>query len=251
MLKVAKIENKPEIFYSIQGEGKNLGKPSIFIRLSLCNLSCIWCDTDYTWNWENTTFKHQNDQNPNYQKYAKKDYLVALSNQSLIAEIEQYPSLQIVITGGEPLLQQKKLISFISELKQKNPNYHIEFETNGTITPLPDLDAQADQYNVSVKLSNAEVSEKERIKPAALRFFAASQKAYFKFVIEKEQDLEEVFALQSTYQIPKERIYLMPEGRQREILQKRQNWLIEICKKHLFNYTDRLHIHIYGDRRGI
>ena len=53
MLKVSRqADGSPEIFHSIQGEGLNLGKPAVFLRLALCNLACTWCDTRYTWDWK-------------------------------------------------------------------------------------------------------------------------------------------------------------------------------------------------------
>ncbi len=251
MLKIALYNHQPEIFYTIQGEGKNIGKPSIFIRLSLCNLYCFWCDTDYTWNWEGTSFSHQNDTQPHYQKYNKKESLRKMSKEEIWEHIRHFTCENLVITGGEPLVQKKDLIALLSFLKQKNPNYYIEFETNGTILPDKQLDALSDQYNVSVKLSNALVDEQERIVPQTIRFFAQSPKSNFKFVIDTPKDLEEVQNLIEKFTIDSKKIYLMPQGTNAKVLQKKQQWLIEICKQYGFNYTDRLHILIYGEKRGV
>jgi organic radical activating enzyme len=251
MLKIALHNGTPEIFYTIQGEGKNIGKPSIFIRLSLCNLYCFWCDTDYTWNWENTPFKHQNDSKIGYRKFKKAENMLKMSKEEVWENIRQYPCENIVITGGEPLVQQKDLLALLQTLKTHNPNYHIEFETNGTIIPQPNLDVLTDQYNVSVKLANSLVSKKERIEGEAIRFFAQSPKSNFKFVLDTPQDLEEVEKIVKDFAIDAKKVYLMPQGTNPETLHQKQQWLIEICKKKGFNYTDRLHILVYGNKRGV
>lgn len=251
MIKLAKLNNKPEIFHSVQGEGKNMGKPSIFIRLSLCNLYCQWCDTDYTWNWEGTPFKHNYDQLAGYKKYHKEDLIEMLSNEQILAIVGEMNCNNIVITGGEPLAQQKDLRSLMAALKKQNPNTHIEFETNGTLKPLAEIDELTDQYNVSIKLSNSNVSFEDRIKPEAISFFAHSPKANFKFVVDTEQDLLEIQDLINQYNIDQRVVYLMPQGTTVASLKQKQQWIVEICKKYNFNYTDRLHIHIWGNKRGI
>ena len=251
MLRLARIDGKPEIFYSIQGEGKNSGHPSIFIRLSLCNLYCNWCDTDYTWNWDNTSFTHQNDLTPNYKKFSKEQFLVTLPTNEIIRQLETINCTNLVITGGEPLMQQRELVSFLEALKKTDKTYRIEFETNGTLTPTETLDKLTNQYNVSIKLSNSKVQENDRLNNHAISFFASSQKANFKFVLDKEEDLQEVLKLIQQYNIPPSEIYLMPQGTDPKILRKKQQWLIELCKQYGFKYTDRLHIHIYGNKRGV
>jgi len=250
MLTLAKMEGKPEIFYSIQGEGKNMGVPSIFIRLSQCNLYCYWCDTDYTWNWNTLPFPHQNDLIPGYAKYDKKTSTIRLSNEDIWTAITQYPCKHLIFTGGEPLVQKKQLVQLLQLIKQ-HPGYHIAFETNGTILPGNELDQLTDQYNVSIKLSSSHVTAEERIVPEAIRFFSKSEKANFKFVIDNPQDLEEVNELLQQFSIAPNRVYLMPQGTSAQALQARQLWLVEICKEYGYNYTDRLHIHIFGNKRGV
>jgi organic radical activating enzyme len=82
-------------------------------------------------------------------------------------------------------------------------------------------------------------------------YFAENPKAVFKFVQTKEEDLEETLGLIRQYKIPANRVYLMPEGTSPEALKAKQLWLVEVCKQHGFNYTDRLHVHIYGPKRGV
>lgn len=251
IIKLAKLRGAPEIFYSIQGEGKNMGQPSIFIRTSLCNLHCIWCDTDYTWNWESTRFKHVNDQNPAYKKYKMEEHIAEISIAELLTLLQEYPCKNIVLTGGEPMLQQNLLSDLMAALQKLNPSYFFEIETNGTIVPTPEFEAQIHQYNVSPKLENSNNPKKLREKPAAYRYFVESEKANFKFVISAEADLQEVLQLTETYQIPFQKIYLMPEGTNTKDLETRRLWLVDVCKKYQFNYTDRLHIQIYGDKKGV
>ncbi len=251
MIKLAKLNNQPEIFHSIQGEGKNLGRPSVFVRLSLCNLYCIWCDTDYTWNWEGTRFPHRNDALEGYTKFKKADYIIQLPNTEIIRCITQYNCPNLVITGGEPLVQKKDLLPLVKALKALDPAYHIEFETNGTILPGKELDGYSDQYNVSVKLSNSRVDYADRIIPDAISFFARSPKANFKFVVDEASDLAEIIALQEAFDIASDKIYLMPQGTKVSALQSKEMWLVDSCKAHNFNYTDRIHIRIFGDKRGV
>lgn len=226
-----------------------MGKPAIFIRTSLCNLHCIWCDTDYTWNWENTPFKHVNDSKNGYSKYEKKDWIVEIGAQEIIEELKNYPCKRVILTGGEPLMQQKEL----SELAQllHTDGYFIEVETNGTLLPNKDFDAQVDQYNVSPKLENSNNSTKLREKESAFKYFSNSEKATFKFVIDSPEDLDEVAHLINKYSISPNKVYLMPQGTTGVALNQKQQWLVEICKEHGYNYTDRLHIHIYGDKKGV
>lgn len=251
MIKLAKLNNRPEIFHSIQGEGKNLGKPSVFIRLSLCNLYCKWCDTDYTWNWEGTPYPHNNDALPGYHKFEKDEMMAVLNDEEIAAIVDDYNCKNLVITGGEPLVQQKSLISLLHLLRGNERNYHIEYETNGTFIPLSEVDALSDQYNVSIKLSNSGVSYEDRIEPGAIAWFAASPKSNFKFVVDTEQDMEEVQAIINEYNISNEVVYLMPQGSSVESLRQKQNWIVEVCKQYNYNYSDRMHIHIWGAKRGI
>ncbi|MGQ8335455.1 7-carboxy-7-deazaguanine synthase QueE [Sunxiuqinia sp. A32] len=238
MLTLAKLNNKPEIFYSIQGEGKNIGKPSVFVRLSNCNLDCVWCDTAYTWDWKNPA-------------YTKSEFQISLQVQSIVDLIKSCRCKNIVITGGEPMVQHKQLKSLFKSLKTSSPDSHIEIETNGTIIPPKDFDEFVDQYNVSIKLANSGVNLERRIVNNAISFYSDTNKSNFKFVIDQQSDLDEVLSLAEKYKISSDRIYLMSQGISRDQLISKQLWLVEICKKYGFNYTDRLHIHIFGRKRGV
>jgi 7-carboxy-7-deazaguanine synthase len=250
-LKLAKLNGQPEIFYSIQGEGKSIGVPSIFVRTSLCNLHCIWCDTDYTWNWKGTRFPHIFDAKPDYQKFDKKDWIALTSIAQIVQIIQTFEGKNIILTGGEPMIQQAELVLLMHYLRNLSSEYRFETETNGTILPTPDFDNLIDQYNVSPKLENSGNSKKLREKEKVYRFFAQNPKSNFKFVVSEVNDLQEVLFLIKKYNIPSEKIYLMPEGTTPELLSEKREWLIEICKKYNFRFSDRLHIQIWGSKKGV
>ena len=232
---------EPEIFASLQGEGPSAGRPSTFIRCSRCNLACVWCDTAYTWRFEGDNRPHRDGRT-----FQRKANQVTLSIAEAAARIAALPPRRLVITGGEPLLQAAALARMIALL----PQMHIEVETNGTVAPTAELDAMVDQYNVSPKLAHSGNPAGLALIPERLAAWSAEPKAWFKFVISAPEDVEQVLALQQQHAIPSGRIYLMPEGRDSESLRTRARWLAPLCSAHGFSFTDRLHIHLYGDTRG-
>jgi organic radical activating enzyme len=136
-------------------------------------------------------------------------------------------------------------------LRSQSKDYRFETETNGTLIPTKDFDATIDQYNVSPKLANSNNVRKLREKPAAFHFFAQSAKANFKFVLSAQSDLDEVLDLQKKYNIVAEKIWLMPEGTAAAALAERREWLVEVCKTYGFRYSDRLHVQIWGSKKGV
>jgi 7-carboxy-7-deazaguanine synthase len=246
-----KAPNVPEIFHSVQGEGISIGIPSVFIRASFCNLHCIWCDTDYTWNWEGTSFAHLRDAEPGYAKYKKVDQIVRMDAADIADAVFQYPARNVVLTGGEPLLQQKDWVDVITALRTHDPAYRFEVETNGTLIPTPEFARLIAQFNVSPKLANSVQSLRIREKPAALAWFVVCPDANFKFVCDTVDDITEVLALAEKYAIPAARISLMPQGTSGAQLDGRGRWLVEQCKQHGFRYSDRLHVRLWGNLRGI
>jgi 7-carboxy-7-deazaguanine synthase len=246
LLKLAKLEDKPEIFHTLQGEGVSVGVPSIFVRSSLCNLHCSWCDTDYTWNWEGTPWQHETGI-----KYLKEDYIVSLEATAVAALVASYDCKNVILTGGEPLLQQPAWEEMIQLLRKQDPDYRFEVETNGTKIPSEFMSDSIDQWNVSAKLANSGNDEKIRIKGDVLRYFASKENTWFKFVIQSAEDLTEVQQLEKTYALPKEKILLMPEGRTEAALQQRRLWLADICRDQGYRFSDRLHIQLWGSKRGV
>ncbi|MCB1233496.1 MAG: 7-carboxy-7-deazaguanine synthase QueE [Verrucomicrobiae bacterium] len=243
----------PEIFFTVQGEGRNAGLPSVFVRASLCNLHCRWCDTDYTWNWEGTPFVHDRDAEPGHaKKYRREDQIVDLDPATVAERVMAFGDCRhVVLTGGEPLLQQRDWLDTIAELRSRDAAFEFEVETNGTLAPSPEFAEVVGRFNVSPKLENSGVGlEKRRVDPA-LRAFADLPKADFKFVAETEADLAEVSALVEAFGIPPSRVFLMPQGTDAAALDSRAVWLVERCKERGWRYSDRLHVRLWGSRRGV
>ena len=234
MLKVSRRSGgEPEIFYSVQGEGVSLGEPSVFLRLATCNLACSWCDTKYTWDWQN--FNYQTE-------------VVELGPEIVQQKIQAYDCSHVVITGGEPMLQQEELQPLVKSLAAEG--YTFEMETNGTIPPTPGMLRHIGQWNVSPKLRTSGNQVLEAQNPLALHTFAALPDAYFKFVIAIESDVDEVCTLRDQYDLAPQRILLMPEGRTLDALARKSTWLPELCVRHGFRFTTRLHIILWGNERG-
>lgn len=250
-MKIARLpDGSPEIFHTLQGEGVSTGVPAVFVRASLCNLHCVWCDTDYTWNWKGSPWPHERDADPNYRKFDKQDQVIEMTSADVAAAISMFPSRRLVVTGGEPLLQQEEFGDVMSILHERDPRWVVEIETNGTIQPTVDLDELAFQYNVSPKLANSGNAEQLRRCEKALRWFAKSPKAWFKFVVAARTDLEEIRELENRFTLKRDRIILMPEGRNPETLRERRPWLADICLEHGYRFSDRLHVELWGNLRG-
>lgn len=232
---------EPEIFASVQGEGPSAGTPVAFVRLSRCNLACVWCDTAYTWHFTGDERPHQS--NETFDRGANQ---LELSEAQAAQRIAALGQKRLVITGGEPLMQGGKLAEMLEHL----PDMQVEIETNGTVDPPARLDIRVDQYNVSPKLAHSGNPAELALKPAMLDRWATDERAWFKFVIAEPEDVDEVLALARTHAILPQRIFLMAEGIESEALRSRMAWLAPLCIEHGFRLSDRLHIHLYGDTRG-
>ena len=250
-MKLAKLGDGPEIFHTIQGEGVGVGLPAVFVRASRCNLHCVWCDTDHTWNFEGTPWPHEKDAVPEYAKHRKSEVTIELDPAEVAARVLAYNCPHTVITGGEPLLQEGAFLEVISAIREVDPGHRFEVETNGTRVPSPAFHEAVDQYNVSPKLSNAGMPEILRLNSAALDFFAGSPKSWFKFVVAEPADLAEIEALCQRHPFPRQRVLLMPEGRTSAELDRHAPWLAGVCRDFGFRFCDRLHIRLWGDKRGV
>jgi len=238
-----------ELFYSIQGEGKRTGVPSFFIRTNHCNLRCRFssgnlCDTSYT-SW------FPND----------KKNLGNVSIDFILREYKKTACNDVVITGGEPTMYPDELEMLCKKIKAINKNAFITIESNGTyfgkFTDNVNLMSISPKLKSSVpyKTEFEKMHEKSRIKIEVFKKYASLKKRnkldiQWKFVFTSEKDLKEIKELQKKVGIFKNDIYLMPEGITESQLEANRLKTIEACKKNKFNYSDRLHIIAWGNKRG-
>lgn len=223
-----------EIFYSIQGEGRLVGSPSVFVRTSGCNLRCVWCDTPYT-SWE-----------PEGEEWKLR---------KILAEVRRYPTSYVVITGGEPLLAGE-----IEELtaRLKKNRYHITIETAATIYK----PVVCDLISMSPKLSNStpwerkggrfsRMHEDRRLNLPVVQRYMNRYDYQLKFVVERKRDFAEIQGiLKRLVNVDPARVLIMAQGRTKKELRERATWIVLMCKAHGFRYTPRLQIDLYGNRRG-
>lgn len=214
-----------ETFFSIQGEGATAGLPAVFVRLQGCSVGCAWCDTKYSWD-------------PGAGREVSLD--------ALLEEVSAYPCRRAVVTGGEPL-ESGFFVPLTAALAENG--FRIEVETSGTRPPPAEADRDI-QWNVSVKLGGSGVSEAKRVNPGAIRAFLARE-AWWKFVVTDEGDVAEVLRLAERFALPRARILLQPEGRRAEEFMARAPWVAEACKTHGFRFSPRLHVLLWGARRGL
>jgi len=224
-----------EVFSSIQGEGLLAGVPSLFVRTSGCNLRCHWCDTPYT------SWAPEGD-----------DWPV----ERIVDWVKQHPAYRhVVLTGGEPMIQ-PELPHLARQLDDLG--IHITVETAGTVA----AELPCHLMSISPKLSNSTPLEQDggrwaasherlRLNEDVLRHLTNSYVYQLKFVVTRVEDLDEIRPIVDLCGAPAERVLLMPEGRTGEEIQARAGWLVELCKATGYRYCPRLHVELYGNRRGI
>ena len=223
-----------EIFYSIQGEGRLIGVPSIFVRTSGCNLRCTWCDTPYTsWKPEGNGW----------------------SVPKIVREVRKHPCRHVVITGGEPLLAPE-----IEELTfmLKGTGMHLTIETAATIFKA----VACDLVSMSPKLSNstpwkrakgkfAKTHEARRLNFDVMKRFLAGYDYQLKFVVDRRADFDEIRGILAELSaVDPTRVLIMAQGKTANELHRKAKWIVELCKEHGYGFTPRLHIELYGNRRG-
>jgi 7-carboxy-7-deazaguanine synthase len=227
-----------------QGEGPTLGEPRMFLRLAGCNLQCTWCDSGFSWDWKGKIGKAYDP------KVEMHPMTVEQVLGSLLAVDWRGVQPGLVLTGGEPLLQQKTLWGLISELHERD--WYIEIETNGTVRPTwPAAASFVSQYNVSPKLKSSGNPLASRLNIDALKWFVnRAHRAVFKFVCTSEADLAEVDSFRAAIPIPPDRVYIMPEGTSAAGLIQKGARLLPSVVARRYNMTTRLHILLSGNMRG-
>jgi organic radical activating enzyme len=225
-----------EVFRSFQGEGPSMGRAAVFLRLANCNLSCSWCDTRYSWDWA------QFDP-------ADERHEIELSDltKQLMAELREVRLL--IITGGEPLLQQPALIQLVVLLREHMPSLRVEIETNGTISPSSSFSELINLFVVSPKLANSKQAENRRLRPSALTSFPMDR-AVLKFVVTGAQDLSEIAQVREIANFPPNRTWIMPEGTTSEGIVRGLRALIAPAGHLGYNVSPRLHILLWGNMRA-
>lgn len=252
MLRVATMAaGEPEIFRSIQGEGRNIGRLRTFVRLSGCNLHCKWCDTAYTWNWNGTPYAHERDQPGAPHKFSPDANMVKLSVEAVADAVAALPCEGVVITGGEPLMQLAEVSELAQRIKAREPARLIEIETNGTFAPTETLAQLVDLFMVSPKLAHSGNAPEQALDFGALALYAGLPSATFKFVVREPADLRDVEAFAQRFDAPRERIYVMPEGADSETVRARLEQLTPHAIRAGFHISDRLHLHLFGAKRGV
>lgn len=220
-----------EIFESLQGEGASAGQPAVFLRLALCNLRCSWCDTKYTWDFDR--FRYDDEVHPT-------------STADVIARIREAAARRLIITGGEPLLQEAKLVELLPELS----DFVIEVETNGTRLPSPEVLQRVDQWNVSPKLANSGETRERSFHPEALLALRDTGRAHLKLVVASEADFAEADRWIAELAWPRERVLLMPEASTRTALEARSPLVAAAALRRGIGFSSRLHVALWDGRRG-
>ncbi|MGQ0830864.1 MAG: 7-carboxy-7-deazaguanine synthase QueE [Microthrixaceae bacterium] len=216
---------------TFQGEGPSIGRRAGFVRLGRCNLDCAWCDTPYTWDW---------------QRYDPAIELRRMAVADVLSKLDAMAPEIVVITGGEPLLQQRRLVPLLQGCAERD--WPVEIETNGTLAPAPEVTSLVHQWNVSPKLANSGVASDVRLRPDALAALSATGAAVFKFVVTQAAELDEVAEIVDAHGL--ERVWVMPEGTDAATLTERTRSLAEPVLARGWNLTPRLHVLLWGDERG-
>jgi organic radical activating enzyme len=217
---------------TLQGEGPAAGCPAVFVRLADCNHACGPCDTRYSWDWKG---------------YDRANETRDASPRDVSSWVLARAPKLVVVTGGEPLLQQDSLLPVAEELAAHGRL--VEIETNGTIAPRPGLTAHVSRFVVSPKLpSMLDAPLSRRIKPDVLAAFTRTGKAVFKFVVATGADVDAVAALEEAHGLAP--VWVMPQATSEHGTLKGMRDLAEAAIEHGWNLSPRLHILLWGDQRG-
>jgi organic radical activating enzyme len=216
---------------TFQGEGPSAGQRAVFVRTSRCNLSCSWCDTPYTWDWS---------------RFAPQAEARRIPVEEVAAWALDLPVRLVVVTGGEPLLQEAGLVELTRLLAVARRV--VEVETNGTIPPSAGLVEAVTRFNVSPKLTGAGLLASRRLDTAALRAFAACEKAVFKFVVTAPDELDEIARLQDEFRL--DPVWVMPQGATSAGVLAGMRDLADQALARGWNLSPRLHVLLWENARG-
>jgi 7-carboxy-7-deazaguanine synthase len=207
-----------EIFYSIEGEGIEVGRLEVFVRL--CNLRCIWCDTRYA-------LKNGKEMNIN----------------EVIQEISKYPCKNVSITGGEPLLQRGELMKLVKQLK--NLGYWIQINTNGTIFD-EEIFKLVDLITMDCKCPSSGMKSDLKVLKKTKELFGF--KTQFKFVISNEEDYEYARKIVSSI-LNSLNIVFQPEWKNRKFTKE----LVDLVKRDGLNVKIIVQQQkiIWGGKKGV
>lgn len=219
------------VFHTIQGEGASIGQSAVFLRLHFCNLACSWCDTKYTWDSTKKEFWQES-----------KDW----TYDEAAAQVMQFPAKRLVVTGGEPLLQQKG----IEEVVKRLDGWATEIETNGTIPPSNYLASKV-QFNVSPKLAHSNNVDPRRYKPDVLRAFNQLDRTTFKIVAKQADDFKEIDQMVKDCDLNPDKMIIMPEGTSNEALRDNGLAIVDSVKERGWRLLPRFHVLLWGNQRGI
>ena len=235
-----------EVFYSIQGEGKTVGIPSVFVRLGGCNLMCGGMGTQFDGELHNdaewrcdTVEVWMKAQSKEAKDVLPKDCIEAIKN-----------GAHIILTGGEPMMQQAALEEFIKYIKfELKVDSFFEVETNGTILPSEYLLNNINLFNCSPKLKNSGNDKNITYKPDVVKELN-KRNSIFKFVVSSENDWKEIKD-DYLYLVDKKKVYLMPAGENQKLLNKNKQTIVDLAIKNHLNFTTRLHIDIWDKKTGV
>lgn len=224
-------------FDTIQGEGITLGHPAAFLRVQSCTLACIFCDTQEVWRFGNP--------------YTITELLDLIDSSGLAQQLEK--GQHLVLTGGSPLKQQKKLITlieaFIHRFKFKP---YIEVENECVLLPYDEMVDFVDCWNNSPKLENSGNVEMFRYQPNVLAKMSSLDNSWFKFVVggeEEWQEIQEKFL--DTNLIRRDQIILMPLGATREELQETRERAVQLAIREGVRYCTREHVILWDKKTGV
>lgn len=213
-----------EVFLSVQGEGPSAGTPAHFVRLQGCDVGCRWCDTKYTWE-----FAGGRERDP----ASALDDARALGDAPLL-----------VVTGGEPL-EHPGIATLLDLALARWPR--VEVETSGAQPP-PLRHARL-HWNVSPKLPSA--TPRFALTWSHTPAYLAEPNATFKIVVGADPDADDALRMIREHAIPRERVMLMPEGLTDEALRVRAAALVDVCKREGLRLSPRLHVWLWGAKRGV